>query len=478
MSVARARALVERYGWNTTSFQTLEPHFRYWFREDGEGMVAYYDLPTGWIAAGAPIAAPEKVAETAAGFIRNGEQKGKSVSFFGIHDRGVALLGDRVESVKVGEQPWWDPQLWQERHTVRREVASQIRRAERKGVGVRSIAPERIADPGSPERRAAEGVMRAWSRSRPMSAMGFLVYLDPFTFSESRRYFLAEQDGQAVGFLALVPIHARNGWFLEDLLRTPDAPNGTAEMLVDAAMRSIAADGARYATLGMVPLKGFDSSPLALPRWGDLLFRFARRYMSAFYRFEGLAAFKSKFHPEGWENIYLAGAPRVTPLTLLSTLLAFARARPIRFALATLLQMTRQTLEDMKPALWRRLALLFAGTLLIWIVVLALADAAHWFGAEWIRTAWVIFDLAMAGIFLLIGIDRVGRPGQVQVIALIALGATLTDLLVTAVQVVSFHFLRSPDLLEVAVGLLGVLGPALASLFFAGLAVASRSWRR
>src|SRR5688572_6088745 len=121
----KARALVERYGWNTTSFQTLEPHFRYWFAPDGEGMVAYYDLPTGWIAAGAPIAAPGKVGETAAEFIRDGEEKGKSVSFFGIHDRGVALLGDRVESVKVGEQPWWDPQLWQEQHTVRREVASQ-----------------------------------------------------------------------------------------------------------------------------------------------------------------------------------------------------------------------------------------------------------------------------------------------------------------------------------------------------------------
>jgi lysylphosphatidylglycerol synthetase-like protein (DUF2156 family) len=468
----RARILVERHGWNTTSFQTLEPHFRYWFSRDGDGMVAYYDLPTGWVAAGAPVAPQESIGAIAGAFIEAGERAGRAVSFFGLHDRGVELLGDRVEALKIGEQPWWDPQLWESRHMVRREVASQIRRAGRKGVHVVAVDPARMNDPASSERRAAEIVMRAWSRSRPMSAMGFLVQLDPFTFSESRRYFLAEQDGRPVGFLALVPIAARNGWFLEDLLRIPDAPNGTAEMLVDAAMRSIAAEGARYATLGMVPLKGFESSPVELPRWGRILFRFSSRYLNAFYGFEGLAAFKSKFHPEGWENVYLAGAPRVTPLTLLSTLVAFARARPVRFILATLAQMVRHAFEDMAPALWRKLSLLLAATLLIWIMILSTADDARWFGVEWIRTAWVIFDLLMLGLFVLIGRGRPRQPSHVHSVALVALGATLADLLLTTVQVAHLHSS------ELTIGIIAVAGPAVASIFFAGLAVASGAWRR
>ena len=468
----RAHILVERHGWNTTSFQTLEPHFRYWFSTDGQGMVAYYDLPTGWVAAGAPVAPEESLGRIAAAFIEDGRRAGKAVSFFGLHDRGVELLGDRVEALKVGEQPWWDPQHWESRHTVRREVASQIRRAGRKGVRVAAVDPARMKDQASTQRRAAESVMRAWSRSRPMSAMGFLVYLDPFTFSESRRYFLAEQDGRPVGFLALVPIAARNGWFLEDLLRIPDAPNGTAEMLVDAAMRAIAAEGARYATLGMVPLKGFESSPVELPRWGRTLFRFSSRYLNAFYGFEGLAAFKSKFHPEGWENIYLAGAPRVTPITVLSTLLAFARARPVRFILATLARMIRHGFEDMKPALWRKLSLLLAATLLIWIVILSTADAGRWFGAEWTRMGWVIFDLAMLGLFILIGSGHPRHPARIQTAALVALGATLTDLLLTIVQVAHLH---SSDL---TIGIMAIGGPAVASIFFLGLAVASGSWRR
>ena len=72
--------------------------------------------------------------------------------------------------------------------------------------------------------------------------MGFLVQIDPFTFPEERRYFVAERDGRVVAFLGIIPIYARRGWFFEDFLRDPEAPNGTVELLVDAGMRAAAAD--------------------------------------------------------------------------------------------------------------------------------------------------------------------------------------------------------------------------------------------
>ena len=35
----RALELLKRYGWNATSFQSLEPGFRHWFDPDGDGCV-------------------------------------------------------------------------------------------------------------------------------------------------------------------------------------------------------------------------------------------------------------------------------------------------------------------------------------------------------------------------------------------------------------------------------------------------------
>jgi CheY-like chemotaxis protein len=57
---------------------------------------------------------------------------------------------------------------------------------------------------------------------------------------DAEAVLVAERDGAVVGFLAAIPIYARPGWFFEDFLRDPDAPNGTVELLVDAGMRAAA----------------------------------------------------------------------------------------------------------------------------------------------------------------------------------------------------------------------------------------------
>jgi phosphatidylglycerol lysyltransferase len=71
----RALALLRRHGWNATSFQILEPGFLYWFDDhhpgDGESAacVAYLDTGRAWVAAGAPIASPERAPEVALRFV-------------------------------------------------------------------------------------------------------------------------------------------------------------------------------------------------------------------------------------------------------------------------------------------------------------------------------------------------------------------------------------------------------------------------
>ena len=53
-----------------------------------------------------------------------------------------------------------------------------------------------------------------------------------------KRYFIAMRHGRMEGFLACSPVYARKGWYLEDLLRRPDAVNGATEALVLAAIEA------------------------------------------------------------------------------------------------------------------------------------------------------------------------------------------------------------------------------------------------
>lgn len=94
----RVLALLERHGWNATSFQVLGAGFRYWFAGD-DACVGYVDTGRAWVAAGPPIAAPERLAETAAAFARAAAAAGRRVCIIalasGALPRCVVLTSDQ-----------------------------------------------------------------------------------------------------------------------------------------------------------------------------------------------------------------------------------------------------------------------------------------------------------------------------------------------------------------------------------------------
>lgn len=415
---ARVLALLRRHGWNATSFQVLEPGFRYWF-EDDRACVAYVDTGGAWVAAGAPIAPEEELAPVAARFVQAARAAGRRCCFFATEARfaHAAHLG----ALHVGEQPVWDPAEWEATLEGSRSLREQVRRSRAKGVVVRALAPEELEDPGHPTRRAVERLIARWLGSRPMGPMGFLVQLDPFSAPRERRHFVAERDGALVGFLAAVPVYARQGWFLEDLLRDPAAPNGTTELLVDGAMRALAREGSGYATLGLAPLAGAQ----------DTWLRAARDLGAELYDFEGLRAFKAKLRPRHWDPLFLS-YPRGQGalVSLYDALRAFAGGSLLRFGL--------QTLRRGPPLVWRVLG----AALVPWTALLALAPDARFFPSPWVKWGWVAFDVGVAAGML--SLARRWRRGLATLLA----AAVTGDALLTLAQVALFNAPRAQGPLD------------------------------
>src|SRR5205807_7232803 len=123
--------------------------------------------------------------------------------------------------------------------------------------------------------------------------------------SEYKKYFAARVNGKLVGFLAASPIPARKAWYLEDVLREPDAPSGTATLLVMEALARLQEEGAALATLGTSPLAtdGGDDVPTE-HRMTRRILDIASRRLAGFYNFEGLRRFKAMFVPSWWESEY------------------------------------------------------------------------------------------------------------------------------------------------------------------------------
>ncbi len=316
--------LLRRFGHNTTSFQVLEPGLHYWFLDE-DACVAYADTGGAWVSAGAPIAALERKIEVMEAFAAEAARAGRRVRFFAMeHD--VSATSD-FTSLHVGEQPSWDPSHWADKLAAKRSLREQLRRARAKGVRVRQAPASEIGDPGHRLRRDVDAMIEHWLASRPMAPLGFLVRLDPFAWLEERRFLVAERDGTVEGILVAVPIYSRGGWFFEDVLRDPAAPNGTAELLFDAGMRLVAAEGSRHVTYGLAALAGTEE------RW----LRRIRERTRRLYDFEGLRRFKAKLLPDDWHPVYLAYPDRERGVTAVYDVLrAFAGCYLLTFGLRTL----------------------------------------------------------------------------------------------------------------------------------------------
>lgn len=430
---ARVLKLLRSHGWNATSFQILEPGFRYWF--DGEdACVGYVEVGKGWVVAGAPIAAYERLAEVTRSFLAAAKAAGKRATCFATESRFHEAVG--WHDLRIGDQPVWDPEDWSATLERSRSLREQLRRARAKGVTVRALGPDELAT-GHPTRTRTDALIERWLATRPMAPMGFLVQVHAHTFPEERRCFVAEQEGRVVGFLGVIPIYARGGWFFEDFLSDPTAPNGTVECLIDAGMRAAEANGIRYVTLGLVPLMGNVGARLrAVRRWGALL-----------YDFDGLRAFKAKLKPRSWDPIFLSYPPgNAGSWAILDTLKAFARGGLLGFGIRTLMR---------GPAIVMRI---LAVLLVPWTVLLSLPVSRPWFPSEAVRWGWVVFDVVVA-IALYRLSERWNSRAALLLTSFIALDAALT-----LWQAIAFDLPRRHVPVEVGIIAVAILAPTLAAI--------------
>lgn len=303
MSTTLATELVMSYGWNATSCQILNPGIAHWFSSNREAVVGYVRHGGLLAVAGAPVCTPDLLPEICAEFEAYARSQGLRVCYVCAEERlhKVLAASGNHAAVVLGAQPVWDPCAWATVIGRRASLRAQLNRSRNKGVIAEFIAPEQAAaDPQLGE------VLRAWLKARRLPPLHFLV--EPNVLEgvvENRVVFVAKHHGKAVAFLVASPVVAKNGYLVELLARSPSAPNGTSELLIDAVMQLLAHENRTYVTLGLVALThAADADMRQNPIWLRSLMRFARAHANRFYNFRGLEQFRVKMLPNRWEPLY------------------------------------------------------------------------------------------------------------------------------------------------------------------------------
>ena len=309
--------LHESCGYNAHALVGIAPGIRSWTSADKQGAVAYNEFGKVWLVPGDPLADAENLTTVTDGFLRQARAEGRVVGFMPVTER-FAKHSDRLglRAVKIGSAPYFDLATWAPRGDRAKKARAGVNQARRAGVRVAEVVDidERFV-------RETACLFKSWVTTR-RSAIKFawLFSVDVFQHKERKKYFTARDvNGKLVGFLAASPIPARDGWYLEDVLRAKNAPNGTNDLLIVEVLDLLKRSGAKLATLGTAPMamEGPIDPEVYNSRVLGKIARVVAVLFSFFYNFEGVRRFKTKFAPSWWESEYvliskeLSAPPRI-----------------------------------------------------------------------------------------------------------------------------------------------------------------------
>jgi phosphatidylglycerol lysyltransferase len=312
------------HGYNAHALVGIARGTRLWTSPETEGAVAYIEFGKVWLVPGDPLANAEDLAKVSDRFLKKARAERRSVGFMAataLFAKQSRRLG--LRAIKIGSAPFFDLATWAPRGDRGKKARAGVNQARRAGLQVTEVneVDERLI-------RETACLCRSWltTRRSPIK-FEWLFTVDPFQHQEAKRYFTArDANGKLVGFLAASPIPARDGWYLEDVLRSKNAPNGTTDLLVVEVLDALKRSGAKLATLGtaLMANDGLVDPDVHLSRFLSRPAWFVAGCFSIFYNFDGVRRFKAKFAPSWWESEYVLLSRNVTaPPRVLS---AFIRA--------------------------------------------------------------------------------------------------------------------------------------------------------
>ncbi len=270
------------------------------FSDAGDAFVMYQVARHSWIALGDPVGSQGGAEELVWRLREMSDQHGAQTVFYQVAGERLGLYVDLgLAALKIGEEarvPLADFSL---EGAARADLRQSHRRAQRDGASFEVIPPEGVARLLPALQRISDAWLTAKSTGEKRFSVGAFSahYLRQFPLA------LVRADGVPAAFANLWTTATRAELSVDLMRFGPDAPRAAMDYLFLELMLWGRREGYRWFNLGMAPLAGLETHPLA-PAWhrvGNFIFRHGEH----FYNFDGLRRYKAKFDPT-WEARYLA----------------------------------------------------------------------------------------------------------------------------------------------------------------------------
>ena len=269
------------------------------FDDDRGAFIMYGVQGRTWVALGDPVGSPDRASTLIRLFLEKCDDFGGIPVFYEVGKDHLHRYADfGLTFVKLGEEAVVDLASF----TLEGGRASKHRQAlrylDKAGATFRIVDREQVSGVMTQLRAVSD----AWLKEKSTAEKGFSLGFFETDYLARFPVAVIERGSEIVAF-ANVWAGPNQVELSVDLMRYREgAPREVMESLFVNLMVWGKAHGYQRFSLGVAPLSGFERSPVA-PLWsrfGSFLFE----HGGAFYNFQGLRAYKEKFHPD-WQPRYL-----------------------------------------------------------------------------------------------------------------------------------------------------------------------------
>jgi lysylphosphatidylglycerol synthetase-like protein (DUF2156 family) len=311
------RQAIRDYSDNPSAFLALNSGNSYFAAPGLDGVVVYRQCGRWLVQLGGPFAPDASYRELLERFLDFARIRGKRVVAIQLQLADAARYADAGFAVnQVGASYAVDLAAFTLRGSAFMRLRNKISRALRSGLTVTEVNQPNWHD------RMLE-LDSKWLRSKGKHAkpLEFLVGEYGGQVQPDRRLFVAEQDGNLVGYISYSPVYgSRPGWLHDLSRRLPDGPPGIMEAINKAAIETFTAEGAGWLHFGFTPFTGLHPSleVSTSSRWFRWLVGQLARRGAAVYPARTQLAYKRKWAPHADLPEYVAFSGRASLAGFLS----------------------------------------------------------------------------------------------------------------------------------------------------------------
>jgi lysylphosphatidylglycerol synthetase-like protein (DUF2156 family) len=284
---------LKEFGCHTLAYSTLQPGLRY-FDVPHVGYLGYQSYGGRDFVLSSPICAENNLETLFGEFIRTREHP----CFVQIYQREAEILRKVFHHyvIQIGIEPWLNGATWNIHGCEKTHIRRWINTARNAKVIVKQL------DKGQPQCEAQRTSGEWLEGKKNIGKLKFLVrdfYADQGLQTLTRSYG-AFQNGGLIGVIDFAPMflaHRATGYYADIVRTTPDAPNGTSDLIIVTAFDEFIKEEAKTLSLGLAPLAKLVScsgEPPLIRKLLSLLYVTGNRL----YPFKGIYFHKEKYRGE------------------------------------------------------------------------------------------------------------------------------------------------------------------------------------